>query len=63
MTASNGESSVLCSVDSPSNIRVSRYGVNLEELDRFVEKLPSMALDKTDLCRRNWTNATLFRVL
>lgn len=39
MTASNGESFELCSVDSTSDIRVSRYGVNLQELDEFTNQL------------------------
>lgn len=46
MTASNGESFVLCSVDSPSTVRVSRYGVNVQELEQFVNKLPSIEAGK-----------------
>lgn len=46
MTASNGESFVLCSVDSPSEMRVSRYGVNLQDLDTFVGKLPDIEDNK-----------------
>jgi nucleoside-triphosphatase len=42
MTASSGESFVLASVDSPSEIRVSRYGVNLNELNEFIAKLPAI---------------------
>lgn len=45
MTASSGQSFELCSVSSPSNIRVSRYGVNVEELNSFVEKLPDIEPD------------------
>lgn len=46
MTASNGESFELCSVNSQSAVRVSRYGVNKEALDDFVKKLPDIEAGK-----------------
>ncbi len=35
-----GGRALLASVDSPSGIRVSRYGVNLETLNSFIAELP-----------------------
>jgi nucleoside-triphosphatase THEP1 len=46
MTASNGDSFVLCSVDSPSEIRVSRYGVNVYDLNEFIRSLPVIEANK-----------------
>lgn len=46
MVAANGDSIELCSVDSPSEIRVSRYGVNLQDLNAFVARLPEVEPDK-----------------
>jgi nucleoside-triphosphatase len=46
MTASSGQSFVLSSVDSLSDVRVSRYGVNLKELESFIDKLSPIEPDK-----------------
>jgi nucleoside-triphosphatase len=40
LVSSIGHTATLASIESTSPIRVSRYGVNVEELDTFMETLP-----------------------
>ena len=40
LVSSDGQTAVLASVDSNSEFRVSKYGVNIEEFERFIKNLP-----------------------
>ena len=42
MISSTGDKIVLCDVNSTSEIRVSRYGVNIDELNKFIDNLPDI---------------------
>lgn len=41
LSSAMGNSALLASVDSPSSNRVARYGVNLKELDEFIDWIPT----------------------
>ncbi len=42
MISSAGDKIVLCDVNSTSEVRVSRYGVNIDELNKFIANLPDI---------------------
>lgn len=45
LVAANGSRQVLASVDSDSKVRVSKYGVNIDNLNKFIEDLPDVKVD------------------
>lgn len=42
LVSSEGKTAMLANVDSPSDIRVSKYGVEIESLEQFLQELPPL---------------------